>query len=285
MLDNRIYTFLKLCEFMNYRATAEALMMTQPAVTQHIQSLEREYGCKLFLYNNKTLSMTDNATRLRQCCESALYNEIVFRKYISAEKKKSLRIGATKTIGNYSIDNKISRLLMNENIKLSIVIDNTKKLLEMLDNALLDFALVEGYFDKNKYAYKLMKNEEFVGISSKSHPLAGKTVKIEDIKNETVIIREPGSGTREVFERILTSYNYSMDCFDRVSNINSFELIKKCVAESNAITFGYKTIAESDDRLTYFYFSDRKIYHEFNFVYLKDSLAEEVVRDFLGTEN
>ena len=151
MLDNRIYTFLKLCEMMNYRATAEALLMTQPAVTQHIQSLEREYNCKLFLYNNKTLSMTDNATRLRQCCESALYNEVVFRKYISAEKKKPLRIGATKTIGNYSIDNNISRLLINENIKFSIVIDNTKKLLEMLDNSLLDFALVEGYFDKNKY--------------------------------------------------------------------------------------------------------------------------------------
>ena len=48
MLDHRIDTFLVLCDCMNYRKAAEVLQLTQPAVTQQIQHLERLYGCKLF---------------------------------------------------------------------------------------------------------------------------------------------------------------------------------------------------------------------------------------------
>ena len=61
MVDYRIETFLLLCELMNYRKTAEALRITQPAVTQQIHFLERQYGCKLFDYRNHQLTKTDAA--------------------------------------------------------------------------------------------------------------------------------------------------------------------------------------------------------------------------------
>ena len=55
MLDYRIDTFLTLCEWMNYRKTAEILHISQPAVTQQIHALENLYGRKLFLYENHRL--------------------------------------------------------------------------------------------------------------------------------------------------------------------------------------------------------------------------------------
>ena len=58
MLDYKTTTFLVLCEQMNYRKTAEILHMTQPAVTQHIHALEEAYGCPLFQYDRRKLSMT-----------------------------------------------------------------------------------------------------------------------------------------------------------------------------------------------------------------------------------
>ena len=61
MIDTRIETFLTLCRVMNYRKTAELLNMTQPAVTQHIHFLEEQYGCKLFSYDRRTLTMTKEA--------------------------------------------------------------------------------------------------------------------------------------------------------------------------------------------------------------------------------
>lgn len=48
MLDHRTKTFMTVCNVMNYREAAELLHITQPAVTQHIQFLEKEYGCRLF---------------------------------------------------------------------------------------------------------------------------------------------------------------------------------------------------------------------------------------------
>ena len=48
MLDHRTETFMTVCNVMNYREAAELLHITQPAVTQHIQFLEKEYGCHFF---------------------------------------------------------------------------------------------------------------------------------------------------------------------------------------------------------------------------------------------
>ena len=58
MLDHRTETFMAVCSVMNYREAAELLHITQPAVTQHIQFLEKEYGCRLFLYENRKLIKT-----------------------------------------------------------------------------------------------------------------------------------------------------------------------------------------------------------------------------------
>ena len=54
-MDFRLQTFLSVCDTMNFRRSAEFLHISQPAVTQHIHHLERTYGCKLFLYENRRL--------------------------------------------------------------------------------------------------------------------------------------------------------------------------------------------------------------------------------------
>ena len=282
MLDNRIYTFLTLCDKMNYRITANTLSMTQPAVTQHIKSLERDYGCKLFSYHNRKLSLSAEGELLQRYARASLYNETLFKNSLSDTKPVNLKIGATKTIGNYSITSLTSELLNNNEIRLSIFIDNTKKLLTLLDNAQLDFAIIEGFFDKEKYSHHLMEQVEFVGICPKNHYLAGKVVPIESLKDELLIVREPGSGTRAIFEQQLAKENLTIRHFNRICDINSFELIKRALKANNAITFAYKTIADSDDELTTFYISRQKIYHEFNFVYLKNSLSSDILNKILN---
>ena len=277
MLDNRIYTFLTLCEQMNYRATAEVLLMTQPAVTQHIQGLERDYDCKLFEYNNRVLIKTEAANRLESCARAALYNDNAFRKSLDRQNYISMKIGATKTIGRYVIPDKISHLLSNDKIRLSVFIDNTATLLGMLDHAKLDFAIVEGYFDRQKYGYKLMKKEEFVGICPKTHRFAGKHVSIEDMKHELLLLREPASGTRAIFEQMLARENYSIGFFDRVCEISNFELMKHCLVKNSAITFAYKSVADSAPELASFSLSGELLIREFNYVYLKNSMSHELL--------
>lgn len=273
MLDNRIYTFLALCQEMNYRKTAEKLLMTQPAVTQHIHYLENLYGCKLFNYEGKTLSKTPQAELLESHARSVVYNENAFQKSISAEKKVTLSVGATKTVGDYVINEMVTQWLENPNIDLNLTVDNTEHLFLQLHMFELDFLMVEGYFDKSQYDYRLIRKEELVGICSLDHPFAGKNVALSDVFKEHLILREVGSGTRKVLENFLASENYTFGEFEKTSMISSFQLIQEAVMKNLAISFVYNAIPIKNPKLAVFRIENRPIYHELNYVFLKDTKA------------
>ena len=280
MLDYRIHTFITLCELMNYRKTAEKLNMTQPAVTQHIQFLEKEYQCKLFEYSSKKLSQTSKGKDLELYARSAYYNELHFRDYLGEACIENIRIGATKTIGDYLIGDKIINLLQRNDIQISLDIDNTQSLLHKLNSLELDITLIEGYFDKINYDYQLIKTEKLVGICAQDHAFSGKEVTIESLFSERLIMREVGSGTKEVFDKTLLKYNYSLDFFPHKSYISSFHLIKKAVLNHCGIAFVYSVIPESDRTLGTFTLKDIDMIHEYNYVYLKNTNAGKFVSLF-----
>ena len=95
MIDYRIYTFLNLCETMNYRKTSEKLNISQPAVTQHIHALEQEYGEKLFYYTGRVLHKTKAAEQLEQYSKTMLFYENELRTSLKGKSEILLRIGAT----------------------------------------------------------------------------------------------------------------------------------------------------------------------------------------------
>ena len=279
MLDYRILTFLKLCETMNYRITAEKLNMTQPAVTQHIHYLEEEYKCKLFIYNRKKLEKTNQAILLEEYARSAYYNEIYLKRKIKSENKIKINIGATKTIGEFVIGEKIKKLVKNEKYDISLTIDNTEKLIKLMELNKLDFILVEGIFNKDKYGYRLYKKDEFIGICSKNHKFNGKSIKFEELFEEDIIIREEGSGTRRIFEQFLSENSFSLEFFKKKITINNFNLIKELVSANCGISFVYNSVVNKNDDIGKFYFKN-KIEREFNYLYLKNTAAKELVDFF-----
>ena len=279
MLDYRILTFLKLCETMNYRITAEELNMTQPAVTQHIHYLEEEYKCKLFIYNRKKLEKTNQAILLEEYARSAYYNEIYLKRKIKSENKIKINIGATKTIGEFVIGEKIKKLVKNEKYDISLTIDNTEKLIKLMELNKLDFILVEGIFNKDKYGYRLYKKDEFIGICSKSHKFNGKSIKFEELFEEDIIIREEGSGTRGIFEQFLSENSFSLEFFKKKITINNFNLIKELVSANCGISFVYNSVVNKNDEIGKFYFKN-KIEREFNYLYLKNTSAKELIDFF-----
>ena len=279
MLDYRILTFLKLCETMNYRITAEELNMTQPAVTQHIHYLEEEYKCKLFIYNRKKLEKTNQAILLEEYARSAYYNEIYLKRKIKSENKIKINIGATKTIGEFVIGEKIKKLVKNEKYDISLTIDNTEKLIKLMELNKLDFILVEGIFNKDKYGYRLYKKDEFIGICSKNHKFNGKSIKFEELFKEDIIIREEGSGTRGIFEQFLSENSFSLEFFKKKITINNFNLIKELVSANCGISFVYNSVVNKNDDIGKFYFKN-KIEREFNYLYLKNTTAKELVDFF-----
>lgn len=107
-----------------------------------------------------------------------------------------LRVGATKTIGEYVLVPTVRQFLKKENHQIDLLVDNTETLLAMLERGELDFAIIEGVFDKEKYSHRLYKKESFLGICSRRHSFAGRTVSLEEVLQESLLVREKGSGTR-----------------------------------------------------------------------------------------
>lgn len=282
MLDHRIYTFLTLYEEMNYRKTAERLNMTQPGVTQHIHYLEDHYGVKLFIYDGRTLKRTKNAEILKRHLDSIRAEELEIQKSFLKNEAVTLKVGATKTIGEFVIVSDIRRFLSKKEYNLDFVIDNTEKLLEKIEKTELDFAIIEGVFDKTKYPHHLYKKEKFCGICSANHRFAGKTVSLDELFTESIVVREKGSGTRGLLEEAIKDRGYDLDCFARCSSVSNFSVISELVAKDNVITFAYEPIAHSRDDLATFSVIDMDIKGEFNFVYCNEKIAKPKTELFIG---
>lgn len=282
MLDYRIDTFLTLCEQMNYRKTAEMLHISQPAVTQQIHYLENQYGQKLFAYENRRLVKTEAAAILEQYARAAKLQQQDLLEKLESSPIHTLRIGATKTIGDYYLKEDIRRYLQSPDNALTLIVDNTEHLLRLLEENELDFSVVEGFFDKTRFDSILLRREPFVGICRKDHPFAGREVTMEELLQQTIIHREAGSGTRAILEQELRGYNESLQRFQRHICISSFNIILDLVKQGFGVSFVYNILADSDPALAKFSIRGETVVREFNVVYLKYADMGEKIRLFFG---
>ena len=283
-MDPKLHTFLTLCQTMNYRMAAERLHLSQPAVTKQIQALEQSLQTKLFTYDGHTLHKTEKCLLLERYAISQQYQFEELQLAIADKKRLKLRIGATKTIGDYVLIDAIKDYLSNPHHEISLVVDNTKNLLQMLDENQLDFAVIEGSFSKTKYDSYLLRMEPFVGICAKSSPLCGKQVAVEDLLRETIIVREEGSGTRRIFEERLTASGYELNDFFRTVSISSFVSIKALVAAGIGISFLYASVVAKDENIGIFTVDGLTEPHAFHVVYTRNTNAKKYSEKFLAQD-
>lgn len=279
-MDPKLNTFLTVCETMNYHTAARLLHLTQPAVTKQIQALETQYGKPLFSYDGRQLHKTEACRILEDYARSIRCNVQEMERAMAGQRRRCLRIGATKTIGDYVLRDAVSRYTADPTHELTLIVDNTEHLLTLLDDNKLDFLAVEGIFDKSRYGWQLLKREPFTGICAPDHPFAGKIIPPEDLLAESLIVREPGSGTRDIFERQLALCGYHLDAFRRLLTISSFPVICQLVKEGRGISFLYQSVAGDDPAFGHFQAEPLTGIHEFHVVYLKRTRAKEYAEAF-----
>lgn len=287
MLDYRMYTFLTLSEVLNYTKAASVLCITQPAVSQHIKYLEQNLQVKLFQHNGKELQLTKQGYFLAESLKRMVADE----KKLTATLKQMdrdiqhLKFGATLTIGEFILPEKLASFLsVHPNTSISMVVENTSVLLDMLKHGEINFAFIEGYFKKSEYAYTLLSKERFVALKGVNYNLKKDVHTIEDLLDETLIIREDGSGTREILMRILNEKNLTLHDFTRRIEIGNINAIKHLVKKNQGITFLYEAAIKeevSNKELEIIPLSNFAIEREFNFITLKNSIFEEEYTEFL----
>jgi DNA-binding transcriptional LysR family regulator len=274
-------TFLAVCEHMNYTRAAEALCITQPAVSQQIHMLEEYYQMKLFEYEGKSLRLTEEGNVLKQATLSAKHDE----KYLIEKmrrvrlKRHTIQFGATLTVGEFLLPMRLAEYLDQEkDCDVHMVVANTHELLEKLNHGEIDFAIVEGYFEKANYESRIFGKEKYICVKGKGYPMKETPVVFADILKNPIVVREVGSGTREILERFLQEKNYAMSDFGKIIETNNMHAIKQLVAHGCGITFLYQIAAEEELKaktLEKVNLRDFEVSHEFTFIWQKNSIFQE----------
>lgn len=274
MLDFRVATFLCVCQTMNFTRAAEALSLSQPAVTQHIHALEAYYGVRLFHYEKRTLSLTREGELLRDRLSSMERDENRIREELrqGTAVHPLLSLGVTRTIGEYAaLSPLLTYLRAHPDTNLHLHYGNTEELLSLLDAGTISLALIEGNVPKGKYGVKKYRTEDFCAVCSAAHTFAhGTPRQVRDLLSERLLLREPGSGTRSILEKSLSALGLAVSDFPSYLEVENMHILIRLLEQDMGISFLYRIAAReglSSGVLREIPLSDFALQHDFSFVW------------------
>ncbi len=291
---SKLETFLTVVKIGSYTKAANELHLTQPAITQHIKSLEEYFGASLLYFKNRRLGLTVEGEMILQYAkELEAMETVVFRKLSEIKNgQKEMRFASTLTIGEFTMEPIMEKLMESfKEYKIRMTLDNTQNILAKLKEGEVSFALIEGLFNGGEFDTRKLKDCAYILVTQKEHPLAKKDqVFIKDILRERLIVREKGSGSREILEMGLRERNQSLLSFEDVMELGNVNLMKSMVERGLGISLMYKDAAWKELRegtLVEVPIVDLKMTRGFYFVSLKNrqfNEDKEMIFEFLQKE-
>lgn len=282
MLDQKLQTFLSVVELRSYTLAAQALHITQPAVSQHIRKLEEHYGVQLIDFTGHQLSLTRAGELLYRYAAFQSANEKRLLEQLS-KQARTLRVGATLSIADYYLPPLLSPVLARGFRSLVLRVGNTEEMLDSCVRGELDCALIEGIFHDDDFCSHVFHTASFLPVAAAGHPLSQGGHRLAELFRYPLILREPGSGTRAILENQLFQSGSSPQAFADLLECGSFRMIKEILKQTNAISFMYEQVAAQEveaGALTYLTLTDCQIRRPLYFVYPKNSVSRNVCQSF-----
>ncbi|MHB8160479.1 MAG: LysR substrate-binding domain-containing protein [Thermoleophilia bacterium] len=204
----KLRTFCSIARKGNFSAVAEDLFMSQSAVSQQIQALERRYGVVLFDRGSKGATLTDPGRILFEKAQKILEIEDEINHEfddLRGLKGGELHVGASTTVGNYLMPFYLGEFKkLYPEVRVSLIVENTRIIEDQLLAGLFPLAVVEHDVQNPSLVRDPIEKDELILIISPSHRWAEqRPVSKEELMQEPFITRELGSGTREVIEEAL----------------------------------------------------------------------------------
>lgn len=212
-MDRYLQVFVTVVEKKNFSRAAEALHMTQPAVSQSIRTLEENIGIRLMERNNKYVQLNKAGDIVYHHAKEilGLYTKMQHLVDDLTQKAKGiLAIGASYTFGEYVLPHILTIMQQKyPEIEPTVTIANTMAIADLVTRHQLDIGIVEGGFKDTELIGEKVAEDHMVIVASSKHKLAQKgRVCSNELKEEMWIIREQGSGTREATEKMLAQLHF-----------------------------------------------------------------------------
>ncbi|WP_322070253.1 LysR substrate-binding domain-containing protein [Paraburkholderia bannensis] len=205
MLASLLAAFYETVRQGSITAAARRLDVSQPTVTSRIQQLEKHYGVELFFRRGSRLDLTQTGATIMPLIDRMMQTEHDIDFALRNERELfagSFRLGAT---GPYYILPTIAAFRRRyPQVQLGIEIDNSQGVLEALMEFRVDVAVSSNAVDDPNLVCHRIADDKLVLVVAPGHRLAGKgPVELGVLKTETLLLREPGSRTRDATETAL----------------------------------------------------------------------------------
>ncbi|WP_017318637.1 LysR substrate-binding domain-containing protein [Mastigocladopsis repens] len=237
MTLEQLRIFLAVAELMHFTRAAETLYITQPAVSAAIQTLEAEYGVKLFHRIGRHIEITD-AGKLLQLEAQKILDQVSLTerglRELNNLQRGELKLGSSLTIGNYWLPDKISHFKRQyPGIHIDCTLGNAEEICEGTATGLFDFGLVTGEVKaslKNSLEQEVVGSDRLQIVVGTSHPWFKRTeISPTELHSTNWVMREPGSGAQQMFEQALQDWGIDPGKLDVVLNLSSSEMVKAVV--------------------------------------------------------
>ncbi len=196
----------------NMTRAAEQMHMSQPAVSLAISELENYYGVKLFDRISRRLHLSEAGKQFR------LYAQGILVTFDDMEKSLrnwdafgKIRVGASVSIGAALMPD-FAKTFASEcpETELVVRIDRSDRLQEALIAGELDLALIEGHVHHENLRAEDFMEDSLAAVASPDLPLPPDPIPVELFLQQRFLLREIGSGTREIFNGTLTTAGYAL---------------------------------------------------------------------------
>lgn len=239
---NDLAVFLVACETKNFSQAGRQLHLSQPAISQTINNLEKHFGTKLFARQGRSLYLTEIGQALRPMALELVSAARRMEESVSSlqgEVIGEFEIGCSTASGKYLLPNLIAvfRRIFPQ-VRINVLVTSRDSVIKKLLSGEIAMGISSRRVDHRELDYQDFFTDEVILIVPAGHPWTDfRRVYPDDLLEEPIILREEGAGTLEVLKKGLLQHDISMDMLNVAMGIGNAEAIEIAVEEGIGVAF------------------------------------------------
>ncbi|MFB6259483.1 MAG: selenium metabolism-associated LysR family transcriptional regulator [Thiohalorhabdaceae bacterium] len=287
MADRRLHVFHTVAQLSSFTKAANRLHMTQPAVTFQVKQLEEQFNTRLFDRNHNRITLTEAGQTVFEFADKILnlYEEMENSVgELTGEMRGVLLVGASTTIGEYLLPRVLGAYRSAyPAMKVRMNVANTREIVQQVENNTIDIGIVEGAVNNSNLAIRECQPDQLVAIFPRGHQLAAKErVTPAELLDYQFVLREEGSGTREVLADYIREGGADPNKLDIVMELGSGESVKGAVESGMGISVVSQATVRKEAQLGTLEVRplDPALERAFSFVHQKQKFRSQAVERF-----
>jgi DNA-binding transcriptional LysR family regulator len=251
-MDTRqLAAFCEVVERRSFSQAAERMGVTQPAVSLQVRALEKRLGAQLLDRSGRRVEPTDAGWRLYRGAQRmlALEDQIVARVSASAEGALAgdLVVGASTGPAAIAVPVLLCRFQQeNPEVRVYLTVSDTHSIVERVAARELEVGLVGAARRHRGVRFEPFFSDEVILVCPPGHRFAGRTVALDALREESLILMQAGAGVRQIVEDGLRRQGVRLRDLDVRLELGLQESVRSAVAAGYGVTFISRTAVESD---------------------------------------